>query len=348
MNIPQITSQCDVCPIPFKLDTYSMCPFGCVYCFARKNMMHNRRISNSKKHGTVAINVDAFERWVSKVIDSGVYTNSAQAAFLDRMPLKIGGNCDPFPPIEIQKKITYRVLKLLHGIDYPVQMLTKNPNIMTGYYKDFMDPNWVIGVSLISTDDAFLSKIEPSAPSFKNRISSINTLANMGAKVFIKIQPAIYPYVMSALPDLIRAIKNAGAFGFNIEGLKIKPADTFADDLNVRSYYTNRIGIDYYLHNRFRLEYIKMANELAKQYDLLFYCADNYVSNFGAGSECCGTTVLRNYTINPYNEKTKKFNDCKASADRFVNCKMNHAHRVTSLSNESFQNYEKNRKGFGL
>lgn len=34
-SIPKMTGTYDVCPIPFKLDIYSGCTFGCKYCFAR-------------------------------------------------------------------------------------------------------------------------------------------------------------------------------------------------------------------------------------------------------------------------------------------------------------------------
>lgn len=102
------------------------------------------------------------------------------------MPLKIGNLSEPFPYIEEQEKITYNTLKVLYQFEYPLQISTKNPLILSKYYSDFENPNWVIAVSLCSIKEKDLDKIEPSAPDLQSRLEGIRALTSQNASVFFK------------------------------------------------------------------------------------------------------------------------------------------------------------------
>ena len=47
--IPTLTSQFLICPVPFHLDTYHGCGYGCKYCFARDFYEFTRRMSEKKR-----------------------------------------------------------------------------------------------------------------------------------------------------------------------------------------------------------------------------------------------------------------------------------------------------------
>jgi DNA repair photolyase len=260
-----------------------------------------------------------FEKWFDRVVHLKEYnyTRGAEIAVLERMPIKFGGVADPFPPIEYRNRITYRMLQTMHKYDYPVQILTKNPMVLSRYSQDFENPNWAVSVTLISVDEKFVRTAEPMAPPPKVRLKAIERLVSQGRNVMCKIQPAIYPKILSDLPDLIKSLKESGCWAFAIEGLKVrivmnkqeqekfeKIGKYSGDDefmgIGIRKYYRLRgvkTSSDMEMTHERKREYIDLALELADKYNIKGFVADNHMGKIGAGPECCGTERLRNYKI---------------------------------------------------
>jgi len=325
---PSLTSQFPVCPIPFHLDPYRGCLFNCRYCFARDLTTFSRRNSANKSFTYVEGNrPEKIKSWLKRVIRKNKYDykKGEEVAIKERIPLKIGANADPFPHIEKRLKITYKILKAFHEYDYPVQIQTKNPEILLNYVKDFKNPNWAVSVTLISLDEEFSRVCEPNAPTPKERLSWIKKLTDKGIKVMVKIQPCIYPQILEDLPELVKQIKNAGVWAFNTEGLKLRKSmpqneqkimQIIGDflEINIRDFYKkekNLSSTDYELSKRKKLEYIKLAEKLAKKYNLKYFVADNEdFGCIGSGCECCGTEVLRDYKIFGNNKRSLRFG-CK-------------------------------------
>lgn len=318
---PIINSQLEVCPIPFKYDTYGGCLNGCKYCFARQLISFHRRKSDHPTFEYLKGSDTAkFSKWMSASVES-IDNLSEHVAVRERIPLKIGAMSDPFPNIESTELITFNTLKILDEYDYPVVLLTKNPVVLSNYINKFDNPNWSIGVSLISTDDKFVRQLEPNAPLPSERLNAIQSIADAGYKVMVKIQPAIYPRILSDLPDLVGKISDCGAWAFNTEGLKIRPGmfdqeKIYFDQLNksigydVLEYY-KRCGVfkspNLMMSYTKKMEYISLSMKLAKQHNLKYFCADNYMGKVGDGCECCGTEILRDYRIWGNNNRVKVF-----------------------------------------
>jgi DNA repair photolyase len=95
---PSVTSQFDVCCIPFHMDTYRGCTYGCKYCFARDFIQFSRRNKGQNQSYLVGNDVKRFEKWVERALASETnYKKGQIVAFKERMPLKIGATADPFP-----------------------------------------------------------------------------------------------------------------------------------------------------------------------------------------------------------------------------------------------------------
>lgn len=338
---PSVTTQFPVCTIPYHMDTYRGCPYNCVYCFARDFTTFARRNSEIKEFTYLeANNPDSFRRWVSRVLEADINLDKAeQVAFKERMPLKIGATSDPFPYIERHEHITYEFLKILDEIDYPVQMSTKNPEVLHSYSSEFVNPNWIVSVSIITIDEDLQKILEPSAISPARRFAAIKALSAEGKNVLVRIQPTIYPNIMSELPEMVKLIYESGAKGFLMEGLKMRvtmPAKEQAlfakigDAMNyyIRGWYKENgeiNGSDWEIPVAMKMEYIELATKLAKQYGLNFYCADNVNRKCGDSAECCGTEYLRDYKIyagtfrNKLFDNTNQGNHCV----HFPNCAVN-------------------------
>lgn len=342
---PSLTSQITHCPVPFHLDTYMGCGFGCTYCFAKDLVCFARRNSENKEFSyIVANNHEAFATWLDKVMAKDTATRSEEVALRERLVLKIGANSDPFPYKEKELGITLGFLKALHKYDYPVELQTKNPAGILAALKqhNFDNPNWTIAVTIISCDEAFVKTVEVAAPTVKNRFAAIKKLTEMGLKVMVKIQPCVYPKIMTDLPDLIAAIKENGCWAFNTEGLKIRVSMPKDDQekinenfkgvhANIRDFYkqnkNEKSKADYELNDTLRLKYINLATELAKKHSLRYFVADNGMGCVGCSDECCGTEVLRNYKLWRHNSRSAAFGNkdlhCKALEDcicDFIRC----------------------------
>lgn len=347
---PSLTSQFRVCPIPFHLDPYGGRVYNCNYCFARDFITFHRRKSGFPFTYLEWVDPAKFEAWCKKVskLPHFNYSKGEQVAFKERIPLKIGATSDPFPPIEKELKVTYSVLKTLDKYDYPTEIQTKNPAILLSYANDFIrsgwtydphKPNWIVAVTLISTDDNFLKVAEPNAPSANERLDAIRGLTALGIPVMVKVQPAIYPKIMDDLPDLIKAIARAGVWAFNIQALKIRIAMPKPEQallkrisdfvgIDLRDYYrgeSQKLDKSYYnLCKSTKMKYITLAQKLAREHDLKFFVADNHMGRVGDGSECCGTQALHNYQIFGNNERTRFFGEMPPYCSKYIGkCKVN-------------------------
>lgn len=339
---PSITSQFKHCPVPYHMDTYKGCGFGCNYCFSLDLTEFARRNSEHKEFSYLIGNrADLLKNWIERTLNKDYdYTKAEEVAFKERIPVKIGAMSDPFPYIEKKERITYEILKVLNEYDYPVELQTKNPGGFLEYAKDFVGANLAIAVTLISNDDEFSKVVEPYAPLPSKRLEDIKKLTDMGFNVMIKIQPAIYPKIIEDLPSLIKMASEASVWGFNIEGLKCRISmpkkqqeqfQVIGDllKLDIREFYRNERkldcnkGSDYEISNQKKDEILQLALSLANLYDIKFFNADNYMNDkYGTSCECCGTEKLRDYKLLSCDKRSRTYGNEKGSLE-LEKCKVN-------------------------
>lgn len=337
---PSVTSQFLVCPVPYHMDTYRGCPYGCAFCFARDITTFARRNSEHREFSyLVGQDVSAFERWVDRTLKKDYdYNKAEEVAFKERMPIKIGATADPFPYVEKTEKITYKILKKLNEIDYPVQMSTKNPEVLASYVEDFKNPNWSVSVSVTTMDLSFHKIVEPYAISPERKMKAIKKLTNSGINVMIRVHPFIYPKILTDLDDIIREAKLAGCWAFMTEGMKIRVSmpkseqklfQNIGDYIgikDIRQFYKdekNKNGSDYELSNNKKKEVLDFCVDISKKYDLKFFSGDNFWYKVGDGFECCGTQVLRNYKTLGCDKRCLLHGGSKNTSQHLQNCFVN-------------------------
>jgi len=337
---PSLTSQFYVCPIPFHLDTYRGCVYNCNYCFARDFITFSRRNSeHTSSKFLVANDPESFARWMNKVdkIREYDYEKGNEVAIKERIPLKLGATADPFPPAEATLKTTLRFLRILDYFDYPVEIQTKNPEVLNVYADEFKNPNWTIAVSLITMDEAFNKVCEPNATKPSRRIEAIKRLTDSGKKVMVKLQPSIYPKVVADLPDLVEAVSEAGCWALNTEGLKLRVTMPQSErelfsvignhlSLDLFEYYKANglvTGSDREIRTALKMEYTQLAKKLTGEYGIKYYPADNDILGIGDGCECCGTEVLKDYKIYGNNIRSKAFKPKDYESKELGKCVVN-------------------------
>lgn len=324
---PSLTSQFDVCCIPFHMDTYRGCIYGCKYCFARDFIQFARRNKGQNQRYLVGNDVKRFERWIDRALSSDIdYKKGQMVAFKERMPLKIGATADPFPPCEREERITYGVLKALQKIDYPVQISTKNPEVFLEYAKEFVGSNLAFTVSISFSDDEDARAIECGAISVTRRFEAVKKITELGIPVMVRIHPTFYPYILNKAEDLVKKIKDSGCWGFMSEMLKLRVVmpknekeiyasigDYFGFDILKYFKEEGKVsGGDREYPDKAKHEVFKLFNELSEKYGLKYYNADNLIDKTaGCGSQCCGTAMLHDYRVWRGNRRTICFDDCK-------------------------------------
>lgn len=123
--MPECGSQCILCGLPVRFDTYSGCSHGCKYCFAQKK----GRLQDIKVHETVK----ALAPFVAG-------KRTKETNWCDwSIPLHWGGLSDPFQPAEKKYRVSYECLKLLAETQYPFVVSTKGHLVVEPEYLDLLE-----------------------------------------------------------------------------------------------------------------------------------------------------------------------------------------------------------------
>lgn len=136
--MPKCGSQIILCEVPIRYDTYSGCSHGCKYCFAyRKGNIEKIGIGESYNE-------------LKKFIEGD--RTGGDVNWCDwQIPIHWGGMSDPFQPLEREKGLSLKVLKLFRETQYPFIVSTKNKLIAEGeYFDEITKCNCVVQFSAIS------------------------------------------------------------------------------------------------------------------------------------------------------------------------------------------------------
>ena len=113
-------------------------------------------------------------------------------ALRHKLPVRIGGLTDCFQIAEKETGTTLKLLKLLNRYDYPFMIVTKGEMVAEPeYLEEIAKGKSYVQVTIISTDDKTLNKIEPGAPPVDKRFEAIGKLSKAGVFVCGRLSPVI-------------------------------------------------------------------------------------------------------------------------------------------------------------
>ncbi len=105
-----------------------------------------------------------------------------------KIPLRIGFANDPFPPQEEKEKKSFQLLSLLNKYDYPSLIFTKSTFLGRKEYWELLHPEISqIQISLSSPYPELEKKIEPNAPSGKERLRTLEILLDQKRNCQLRI-----------------------------------------------------------------------------------------------------------------------------------------------------------------
>ena len=271
--MPECGSQCWLCDLPIRFDTYRGCSHGCKYCFVQRKSGLDVQLHESAKQLSefIAGKRNGETRWADWNI-----------------PVHWGGMSDPFQPCEKKQGRSLEALKVLAETGYPCVISTKGKLCVEEPYISLIHQgNIVMQVSAVCAE---YDKLEPGAPPYEERLQMIGILSKAAKRVIVRAQPYICD-VFKSVRGNIKRIADAGAHGIVFEGMKF----------NRKKPGTVRCGGDFVIQIQYlKADYERLREECHKC-GISFYAGENRLRAMGDSLTCCGIDGIEGFRPNTYN-----------------------------------------------
>lgn len=272
--MPECGSQCILCDLPIRFDTYEGCSHNCNYCFARRKT----KLEEIKKHE----GPKSLENFVKG-------QRNLETTWCDwKIPIHWGGLSDPFQPCEKKIRNSYQCLKIFAETQYPFVVSTKGYLIADPEYLGLLSKcNCVVQISMACSS---YDELEKGTPTFEERLAIVKKISPHVKRVNIRIQPYLHE-CFSEIRDNIKRMAAAGAYGIIVEGMKFqekKPGLV-------------KVGGDcVYPYTLIKSDFLLLKDE-AHKCGLKIYAGENRIRRYGDSLTCCGVDGLDGFTANTFN-----------------------------------------------
>lgn len=228
------------------------CPFRCIYCFSDslKATLYSSFFDNSKDMGIRSCPPAYFKKELDKYFEraarSDLFTSQSeiQRAITNRIPLRIGIRFEDFLPLERKRGVSLELLQYLSQNHYPVMINTKSDLVSEDSYLRALSENpakSAVHMTLISSNDRILKKIEPGAPSYARRLNAMRLLSSAGVRVVARIEPFMV-FVNDDPEDVAQYIEEVYAAG--VRHITFDTYSYSANNAGIRANFNN-LGFDF-------------------------------------------------------------------------------------------------------
>jgi DNA repair photolyase len=206
------------------INPYRGCEHGCIYCYARP------------AHAYMGLSPGLD-------FESKLFFKPQAAALLERELAKpryvpevihIGGNTDPYQPLERRLRVTRGVIEVLSRFNHPFSIITKSALVLRDL--DLIAPmaakNLVrVAVSITSLDRKLARSMEPRAATPERRLAAVKALSDAGVPVIAMFAPAIPALNDHEMEAVLERAAEAGARGAGFVTLRLpmEIADLFQE-----------------------------------------------------------------------------------------------------------------------
>jgi len=301
------------CSMPVTMDTYSVCSFGCLYCFSffQRINISGANYLNKKLR---ALNVEKFKR---------VFTEPESSAFRglirERKAIQWGSLSDQFDNFERKHGISLELLRFFREINYPISMSTKGVWwLKDDRYRDAIRgaKNFHFKLSIITTDEKKAKRMEVGVPTVAERLWAIEELKKLDVGgVTLRFRPFIIGMSNPDHQGLIRAAGQRGADSMSTEffclesraGARLKDRYKRMGEIlgyDVFKFYLRHSKRSGYkrLNRKLKKPYIMEMKEEAERQGMRFYVSDNEWKELSHHGSCCGIPEDWNYQKGQFTE----------------------------------------------
>lgn len=186
------------------INPYRGCEHGCIYCYARP------------AHAFMGLSpgLDFESRLFFKPEAAGLLEQEfCRPRYVPRH-IHIGGDTDPYQPVERELRVTRSVLEVMRRFNHPFSIITKS--VLIARDADILGPMGREGlasacVSITTLDRGLARAMEPRASTPAKRLEAISRLADAGARVGVGFAPVIPGLNDHELEAVLEAARKAGA-----------------------------------------------------------------------------------------------------------------------------------------
>jgi DNA repair photolyase len=201
--INHVVATSDV-PFDWTLNPYRGCEHGCIYCFARPY------------HEYLGFNcgLDFETKLMAKPDAAALLRQELARPSWKPEPIVMSAITDVYQPIEAKMQITRQCLEVLAECGQPVSTMTKSALVLrdTDLWSRLAKVNaGRVTITLVTLDHDLAQKLEPRASSPAGRLRAIRELTAAGIPVSVNIAPIIPGLTDSEVPEILRAVSEAGA-----------------------------------------------------------------------------------------------------------------------------------------
>lgn len=196
------------------INPYRGCEHGCIYCYARPAHPYLGLSPGLDFETRIFAKTDAAET-LRRELSSPRYRCA---------PIHIGGDTDPYQPIERRLGLTRQIIEVLGAFRHPFSIITKSALIQRDL--DLLGPlarqDLVkAAVSVTTLDRRLARSMEPRAATPERRIETIRRLSEAGVPVTVMFAPVIPGLNDHELEAVLETAARAGARGAGYVALRL-------------------------------------------------------------------------------------------------------------------------------
>lgn len=268
------------CPSKYSLNPYTGCAHGCLYCYA-SSFIKNFYSPRPKKN---------FLKIVKKELE-GLPKGTL---------ISLSNSSDPYQPLEEVYKYTRGFLEMLVGRDFKVLILTKSSLVLRDL--DLLKHIRCVVSLTITSKSNLTTKLEPGAPSYKERLKTIETLFQRGIPVSVRLDPIIPELNEGELLEILEEVAfwvrhiTVSTYKAKFDSLK-RLVQAFPKYQKVWEKLYLKEGERYqgvsYLKKDIRYALIKPFYEKAKKYGLSLATCREALKEFESLKNCDGSFLIK-------------------------------------------------------
>jgi DNA repair photolyase len=211
-----IISRNDSPDIPFdqSINPYRGCEHGCIYCYARPAHAYMGLSPGLDFESRLF-----FKPGAPRLLEAEL----SRKGYVPKI-IHIGGNTDPYQPVERRAEITRGIIEVLGRFRHPFSIITKGALI--GRDLDLLGPLGQAGltraaVSITTLDRGLARIMEPRAATPGRRLEAVRKLADAGVPTQVMFAPVIPGLNDHELEAVLEGAKAAGAAGAGYVALRL-------------------------------------------------------------------------------------------------------------------------------
>ena len=184
-----------VCPQALGGDSYHGCSIDCTFCFCREleSTLMPAYYDGWSPNLIRPADLKYYKKMLALAYSEKQTKNKVALGLRMGIAFGLGVRSEPFMlPIEREQRITLEILNLFKDYEHPVLLLVKSHlPAQEPYFSVLSEMKVATVMSIIAGDVKLIRKLEPKAPSSKQRWAAVKTLNDSGLWAGVKHEPTL-------------------------------------------------------------------------------------------------------------------------------------------------------------